>query len=97
MNYEPSLIDDHRLVDGLSDLAQDVAGEEDRPPLARECSQEVAQPADALGIKAVRRLIEDQDSRIAHQRGREPQSLVHSERETADFAVSGVTQLDEVQ
>ena len=71
--HEPAAMDDHDLVDGLRDLGEHVARDEDRPALARERAEEVAQPADALRIEAVRRLVEHEhlrDRRAAPLRDR---------------------------
>ena len=66
--HQPAAMDDHDLVDGLSNLREDVARDEDRAPLRRERAQKVAEPADALRIEAVRRLVEDEHLRVAEQR-----------------------------
>ena len=49
-------------------------------PLGRERAQEVAQPAHALGVEAVGRLVEDQQLGIAEQRRRQAEPLPHAER-----------------
>ena len=77
---EPAAMDDHDLVDGLRDLREDVARDQDRPPLARERAEEVAKPADALRVEAVRRLVEDEHLGVAEKRRREAESLPHPER-----------------
>ena len=56
-----------------------------------------AQPADALRIEAVGRLVEDQDARVAEQRRGEPEPLAHAERVLARAPVGGVRELDERQ
>ena len=76
-------VDDHDVVGGLRDLGQHVAGDEDRAAFGGERAQEVAQPADALRVEAVRRLVEHEHARVAEQRGREPEPLAHAERVAA--------------
>ena len=73
------MVDDQHLVDGLGDLGQHVAGDEDGASLGRERPQEVAQPAHPFGVEAVRGLVKDQQLGIAEQRPREPQTLAHAE------------------
>ena len=71
--------DDQHLVDRLRDLGENVARDEHGASLRRERAQEVAQPAHPLGIETVRRLIQDQQLRIAEQCPRKPQPLAHAE------------------
>ena len=47
----------------------------------RERAERLPHPADPLRIEADRRLVEDQDRRVAEQRGRDPEPLPHAERE----------------
>ena len=80
---EPAAVDDHDVVDGLRHLGEHVARDEDRASLGRERAEEVAQPADALRVEPVRRLVEDEHLGIAEQRGGEPEPLPHPERVAA--------------
>ena len=64
----------------------------------------VAQPldqgeqlADTLGVDVHRRLVEDEDRRVLHERVGEPEPLAHAAREVADLAVGGVDQPDVVE
>ena len=77
---KPSSVNDDHLVDGLRDLGEHVAGDQNRAPLAGQRPQEVAQPADALRIEAIGRLIQDQRLRVAEEGGGEIESLLHAER-----------------
>ncbi len=61
-----------------------MAGEQHGAPLGGEAAQEVAQPADALGVEPVGGLVEHEDARVAEQRGREAEPLGHAEREAAE-------------
>ena len=83
-------VDDDDVVGGLRDLGQHVAGDEHRAALGGERAQEVAQPADALRVEAVRGLVEHEHARVAEQRGREPEPLAHAERVAARAAVGRV-------
>ena len=47
-------------------------------PSCGEVAQEAAQPADALGVEAVGRLVEDEDARVAEQRGGQAEPLAHA-------------------
>ena len=67
-----------------------------RPSAARS-AQEVAQPADALGVEAVGGLVEHEDPRIAEQRGGEAEPLGHAEREAAGAPPGGVAEVDELE
>ena len=52
---------------------------------------------DALGVEAVGRLVEDEDLRVAQQRGGQAESLAHAEGELPDPAVGGLGEVDEVE
>ena len=64
------------------------------PPSAANGAQEVAEPADPLGIEPVRRLVEHQQARLAQQRARDAQPLAHAERVAADPSPRGAAELD---
>ena len=53
------------------------------PPRVGEVAQVVAQPADAVGVEAVGRLVEQEHLRVAEQRGGQSEALAHAEREAA--------------
>ena len=97
LDDEPAAVDDQHLVDGLRDLGQHVARDEHRAAPGREGAQEVAQPADAFGIEAVRRLVEDEQLRLAEQRGGEPEPLPHAERVALHAPAGGRLELDQAQ
>ena len=94
---EPAVVDHDDLVDGLGDLGQHVAGEQHRAALGGEVAQEVAQPADALGVEPVGGLVEHEDLGIAEQRGGEAEALGHAEGEAAGAAARGVGEVDELE
>ena len=60
-----------------------------RPSAARR-AQEVAQPADALRVQAVGRLVEHEHARVAEQRRRQAEPLAHAERVAAGAPVGRV-------
>ena len=69
-----------------SHLREQVAGDQDRLALRAEVAQEAAQPADALGVQPVGRLVEEQHPRIAEQGGGEGEPLPHAHRVGAGAA-----------
>jgi hypothetical protein len=85
------------LIDRLRDLRQHVARDQHRAPPGGERAQEVAQPAHALGIEAVGRLVQDQQLGVAQQRRRKAQPLAHAQRVALHAAPCGVGQLDQPQ
>ena len=58
-------------------------------PLRGEPPQELAQPANALRIEPVRGLVEDQELRVAEERGGEAETLAHAERIGLHAALRG--------
>ena len=76
--HEPAVGDDHHVVDGLLDLAEHVAGDEDGLALTAEVAQELPQPPDALGVQPVGRLVQQEHLRVAQQRRGEPEALAHA-------------------
>ena len=90
-------IDDHDVVDRVGDLGEEVAGHEHGPPLASEVDDEAPQPADPVGVEAVRRLVEHEDARIAEQRGRQAEALAHAQGEPADASPGDVGEADEIE
>ena len=65
-------------------------------PSPGERAQQVADPADALGVEAVRRLVQDQRLRVAEQRRRDAEPLAHAERERPDALACDLLQPDEL-
>src|SRR5215217_6125873 len=72
---EASARDDHNVVDGLCDLGEEMARHQNRSPVVGEGPKRPSQPSHTLGIEAIRRLVENQDPRMAEQRGGEPEAL----------------------
>ena len=79
---QPAPADDDEVVGGQRHLAHQVAGHEDRAALGGQrlaCRLRIQ--TDALGVEAVDRLVEDQDVRVAEQRGGDAEPLAHAEGE----------------
>ena len=75
--------DHDQVLGGERHLAHQMRGDEYRPSLARQLLQQLPHPLDTLGVKSVHRLVEHHHVRVAEQRGRDPETLSHSEREAA--------------
>ena len=67
----------------------------DRAP--REAPQELAHLADARGVEAVRRLVEDEDGRVRQERLRDADALAHPERVRPHEAVEALVHVDEAR
>ena len=61
---EAAVGDDGDVVDHLVHLSEQMAGDQDGHPLAGEIAEQLAQPANALGVEPVGRLVEDEDRRL---------------------------------
>jgi hypothetical protein len=85
------------VLGGDRHLAHQVARHEHRPALGGEVLQERADPADAVRVQAVDRLVEHDDGRVAEQGGGDAQPLTHAEREAAGPAVRDPAQADGLQ
>jgi hypothetical protein len=94
---QPPLAHHDDMLGGQGQLADHVAGEEHRPALGGQRPEQVADPAHALGIQAVDRLVEDQRGGIAEQRRGDPQPLPHAQGETAYPPARHIAQADQVQ
>ena len=80
---QPAAADDDEVVGGDRHLVHQVAGDEDRAALGGQPLHQVPDPDDALGVEPVDRLVEDEDRRVAEQRGGDAEPLAHAEREAA--------------
>lgn len=78
---------DHEVVGEHVQLADEVAGHEDRAAPLCEVPEVGPQPADAVGVKSVGGLVEQQYPRVAQQRRGQCQALAHPERVPACPAV----------
>ena len=77
---QPAPVDDDAVVGHVLDLAEQVAGQEDRAAVVGEPPQEGAQRGDPLRVQPVERLVQHQHARVPDQRGRQRQALPHAER-----------------
>ena len=75
---QPPAPDDDQPVGGLLHLAHQVARDQHGATLVGEPAQELADPADAVEVEPVDRLVEQQHPRVAEQRRRDAQSLAHA-------------------
>ena len=80
-----------------STSCEQVAGEQDRDPLAGEAAHEVAHVAHPGRVEPGRRLVEQEQPRLAQQRGGDPEPLAHAVRVAADPVLRPVAQLDELE
>jgi hypothetical protein len=94
---QATAMDDDHVVDGLLDLGEHVAGDEHRAALRGSAAQDVAQPANALRVQAVRGLVEDEHLGIAQERGGEAQALAHPGGVAARAPIRGNAHLDEIE
>ena len=91
---EPAGADDDEVVGEHGELGDQVARHEDRAALVGEAAQRVAQPADAVGVESVGRLVEQQHLGFAEQGAGEGEALAHAEREAAGALVGGAGEPD---
>jgi hypothetical protein len=78
---QPAPADDDQVLGGQGHLVHQVGGDEHRPAVGGQVAQQGPDPADALGVEAVERLVEDDRGRVAEQGGGDAQALAHAERE----------------
>lgn len=79
-------------------LIEDVAGDQHRDAvLAVELQDQLPHLDDALGVKAVDRLIQHQKVRAARQRHGNAQPLPHAEGEIFRFLLPGAVQPHQMQ
>jgi hypothetical protein len=78
-------------------LGQQVAGHQYGPSLVGQLAEQVAHPADPVGVKAFERLVQDQHGWVAEQGGGQGQPLAHAQGKGADPAAGGLGQADQVQ
>ena len=74
-----------------------MAREQDRDPLAGEPLHELAHVAHPCGIETGRRLVEQEQLRVAQQRRRDAEPLLHPVRVAADAILRTVAQVDRVE
>src|SRR5256886_3418263 len=89
---ELALLDDQYAVADLLDLVQEMAREEHAAVLAGELANELANLALPRRIQAVRRLVEDHESRICEKRRRDAEPLPHTERVRPELRPAALSQ-----
>ena len=89
--------DDRQAVAELLDLAHQVRGEQHGDALVGEPPDEPAHVAHPARVEAGRRLVEQQQPRLAQQRRRDAEPLAHAVRVTADLVLLAGAQLDGVE
>src|SRR5215218_2270980 len=94
---DPARVDDDQPVDGVLHLPEQVRGQEHGPAAGGVAAEQVAHPADALGVQAVGRLVEHQHRRVGQQRPCDAEPLPHAERVAGDPASGRGREADELQ
>ena len=94
---QPAAADHDEILRHQRHLRQEVAADEHGAALLGEVHEDVADPADALGVEPVGRLVEDHRVRVAEHHAGEPEPLAHPERVTLHPALGDVGETDELQ
>ena len=93
---EPAPTDHDDVLGGDRHLVHQVAGHEDGAALGGQALEQVADPADALGVEAVDRLVEDRASPDRPRRATAmPSRWPMPEREAADALGGNIAQADQ--
>ena len=79
LEHQPALLDHQEVVADVLDLAEQVAGDEDRDAVVGEGPHQAAHLHDAGGIEAVGRLVEHQQGGVHEQGGGDAEALLHPE------------------
>src|SRR5437762_7683574 len=74
-----------------------MAREDDRPTATAEIADQLTDLDDARRIKPVRRLVEEDELRIAKERARDAEPLLHPERVRGELAVRALREVDQVE
>ncbi len=100
---ETALVDDRASADDrdpvteLLDLGEDVTREQDRDSLTGELLHELAHVAHPGGVEPGRRLVQQQELRVAQQRRRDAEPLPHAVRVAANPVLRAIAQLDRLE
>jgi hypothetical protein len=97
LSQQPAAADNDEPVGGQRHLGDQVAGHKHRPALGGESTQQVPNPADALRIQSVGRLVEQQDARVTEQGHSDTEPLAHAERVRTGAPRCRVGQTDDAQ
>ena len=90
-----SFVDDDNPVADRLHLLQDVRGQDDSV-LFSECTNQVADFNDLLGVQTYGRLVENDDHRIADQCLRNADALPVALGQVADYALAHVADFDDI-
>ena len=91
---ELSPADDDQVVGEHLEFTDQVTRHEDRAAPCREGAQGVPQPANAIGVEAVGRFVEQQHLGLSQQGAGEGEALAHAEREAAGALVRRALESD---
>ena len=94
---QPAAADHDEILGHQRHLRQEVAADEHGLSQLREVDEDVADPADALRIEPVGRLVEDHRVWIAEHHAGQTEPLAHPERVPLDPPLGDVGQTDELQ
>ncbi len=97
LREQPALAHDEHVVDGLLDLGEHVAGDEDRAALAACLRRNVRSQQHPFRVEAVGRLVEDEHLGVAEQGRGERQALSHARGVALDRPFGRALQLDELE
>jgi hypothetical protein len=98
IDHQPTLMDYADMGGGLFDLAEQVAGQQDRRPRAdRQFPQEMTHVGDAVGVQPVRRFVQHEHRRGTQQGAGDAEPLAHAQGIVADAPSAVARHIDDVQ
>ena len=86
------VVDHHDVAGQAVGLFEVLRGQQDRRAVADQLLDGNPQALAALGVEARRRLVEEEDRRIRHQRGGQVQPPAHAARVRLEHAIAGAGQ-----
>ena len=89
--------DDHEPLRGERHLVDQVARDQHRPAFRGKVTQQVPDPADALRVEAVDRLVQEQHAGVSQEGAGDAEPLSHAQRELPRSAVGHRREPDEVE
>jgi hypothetical protein len=93
---DAAMIDDDQTVGQVGYFGQEMAGDEDGAAVGGVPLEEVAEPAQALGVEAVHGLVEHECPWPTEERGGKAEALVQAEGVCANAPVGGLRPRSEV-
>jgi hypothetical protein len=94
---QPAATDDDEVVGEHGQLGDQVARHEHGATVVGERAQRSAQPADAVGVQAVGRFVEQQHVGSPQQRACQCETLAHAQREAAGALIRRTVEADRVE